>query len=105
MQDWEMLGQRVSEDDHEKHQYANRENADLAVSPVADLGVAFLHQPAGTEKCVAKAQPDATQGRKWREPAEVTAGILTIGDLQPLDYGPDRCALHEACDQGSARKA
>jgi len=49
MQNREMLGQRVNEDHDEKQQHANRENTDLAVRPVADLGVAFLHQPAGTK--------------------------------------------------------
>src|SRR6266481_1832284 len=105
MQDWEMLGQRVNEDDDEKYQYANRENADLAVRPVANFGVAFVDQPAGAEKCVAKAQADAAEGRKRRKPAEITPGILTVGDLQPLDQGSDRCPLHEARDQGSAGKA
>src|SRR6266481_895696 len=42
MQDWEMLSQRVNEHEHEKYQYGNREKADLAVCPVADLAVAFL---------------------------------------------------------------
>src|ERR1700730_15120174 len=105
MQDWKVLGQGVNEDDDEKHQYGNRENPDLAVRPVTDFALAFLHQPAGAEKRVAKAQTDAEEGRKWREPAKVTTGILTVGDLKPLDQGADRRPLHEARDQRSARKA
>src|SRR6266851_4801673 len=105
MQDRKMFSKRVNEDDDEKHQYGNREDADLAVRPVANLGVAFLHQPAGAEKRVAKAQADATQDRKWREPAEVTAGILTVRDLQSFDESPDRDSLHEAREQGAGRKA
>src|ERR1700731_804132 len=105
MQNWEMLSECVNKNEDEEHQYGNRENADLTARPVADLGVALLHQPTGTKKCVAQAQADATEDRKWRETAEVTTGILTVGDLQPLDQNSDGCPLHKACDQGSGSKA
>ena len=59
MQDWKVFGQRVSEDKHEERQHADRENGNLPTRHIADLGVAFLQQPAGAEKRVAKAEPDA----------------------------------------------
>src|SRR5437868_4116446 len=54
MQDWKVLGERVNEDNHEERRYADRKYADLAVRDVTDLGVAFLHKPAGAEKRITK---------------------------------------------------
>src|SRR5712692_12081321 len=76
MQDWQVFGQRVSEDKHEEREHADRENGNLPTRHIANLGVAFLEQPAGAEKRVAKAEPDAAKRRKRREPAEVATGIL-----------------------------
>ncbi len=59
MQDWKVLGQRVSEDKHEERQHTDRENGNLPMRHIANLGGAFLHQPAGAKKRVAKAEPDA----------------------------------------------
>src|SRR5712672_3548298 len=69
MQDREIFSQRVSEDSHEKRQYGNRENGNLPMRRIANLSLAFLHQPAGAKKRIAKAQADAAQDRKRREPA------------------------------------
>src|SRR3984957_9850877 len=105
VQDWEMLGQCVTEDDDEIHQYRNRENADLAVRPVANLALAFPDQPASAQKRVAKAQADAAKDRKRREPADRTAGIFAVRELQSFDQGTDGHPLDESRDQRPASEA
>jgi len=42
MQDREVFGQRVAKDNHEEHQHAERENGNLPMRHVANLGLAFL---------------------------------------------------------------
>jgi hypothetical protein len=59
MQDWKVFGQRVNEDKHKERQHAARENGNLPVRHIANLGVAFLRQPASADKRVAEAQTDA----------------------------------------------
>src|ERR1700731_3738923 len=89
MQDWKIFGQRVGEDNHKERQYADREHWDLPMRHIAYLAVAFLRQPTGAEKRVAKAQAEAAKDRKRREPADRTAGILAVRDLQPFHQGAD----------------
>src|SRR5260370_3271439 len=73
MQDWKIFRQRVGEDKHEKRQHAERENGNLPMRHIANLGLAFLRQPAGAEQRVAKAQADAAKNRKRGEPTDRTA--------------------------------
>src|SRR6202521_3913941 len=76
MQDWKVFRQRISEDNHKKYQHGNRENGNLPMRHVTDLGFAFLRQPTGAEKRVAKAEPETTRYRKPSHPAEATPCIL-----------------------------
>src|SRR3984957_13994845 len=105
MQDWKVFRQRISEDNHKKYQHGDRENGNLPMRHVTALTFAFLRQPTGAEKRVAKAEPDAAQYRKRRQPAEGTTGILAVRDLQSFHQRADHHPLDKSRDQGSAGKA
>src|SRR5712675_408659 len=105
MQDWKVFGQGVGEHNHQERQYADRKYGNLAARDVANLALAFSDQPASAKKRVAKAQADAAKDRKRREPADRTAGIFAVRELQSFNQGADRHALYKSRDQGSAGEA
>jgi hypothetical protein len=70
-----------------------------------NLGLAFLREPTGAEKCVAETESNAAKNRKRREPADLTAGILTVGEWKSFHQGANSHPLYEGRDQGTSGKA
>jgi hypothetical protein len=78
---------------HAKHR--DGEPADATMGPVAQLALAFEHEPAGAEQRVAAYQADPRQDRKWVQPAKRAAGVLAFHHRNTADHGADRGALRE----------
>ena len=100
-----MFGKCIGEDHDEEGEQAHRQNRNLAVRGLADLGLAFADEPAGAKQRVADTQADAAKQGERTEPAEVAANIAAVDDRQSLDQGADGHALHEGGDERSAGKA
>src|SRR5258708_33315013 len=104
MQDRKVFGQRVSEDNNKECQNADREDRDLAMRHFPNLGLAFLRKPTGAEKCVAETESNAAKNRKRREPADLTAGILTVGEWKSFHQCANSHPLYEGRDQATSPK-
>src|SRR5262245_38648160 len=65
------------------------------MSPVAQLAIALEHEPAGTEQCITEHEPEPSQDRKWMQPAERPASVLTIHDRNAAHHRTDGGALDE----------
>src|SRR5580700_108983 len=103
--DPKVLGQSVTEHDHQKSEQSNRENRNQTIGRLADIALAFPDQPASPEQGIAEAQADTAQYSKGTEPSEFAAGILAVDDRQLLYKGADGQALHERGDEGASGKA
>src|SRR2546423_9764944 len=93
MQDGKIFGQSVTEHNHQEHQYPDREYRNLTARDVANVALTFSEQPAGAKKSVTKTQTYSAKARKRRKPANRTAGIFAVRELQSFDQGADRQAL------------